>query len=132
MKLVGSIAITSGLLALVASALPLSQVDDYQLYVGIQHLGATLKLLYILPFAALVSGILVFTGKLAKPLPWLVVTGIAGLLLAGLASFSAIEHLEMMGSMFGASKVEQPSLATGAYTSLLAYALLFLAPFAPS
>lgn len=116
----------------VASASPLSEVNDYQVYVSIQHLGAIaiLKLLYVLPLAALVLGVLVFTGKLKKPGPWLVVTGIVGLLLSGLGSFASIGHLEMMGSMFGVEKGAQPSLALGAYASLLAYAVLLAAPLA--
>jgi len=129
MKLTGCISIVVGIIALIAALLPLSQINDYQIYVSIEHLGTLLKILYILPIGVVVIGLLAFTGKLSNSTPWLVVIGILGLLLAGFGSFAAINHLEAMGSLFGERQSGTPSLAVGAYASLLAYAAVVAAPF---
>ena len=127
MRAVGYVAIGAGLLSLLAAFLPLSQVNGYQYSIGIEQLGAVQKLLYVLPLAVLVLGTLVVTGNLRSPRPWLAVTGLTGLLLAGLATVGAIGNLEMMGSLFGLAAGSKVSAGVGAYAAFLAYGIVAVA-----
>lgn len=131
MKAIGVITVFAGLLALVGTLLPLSQVNDYQVFVTIEHLGAALKLLYVLPLLVLTAGVLTLTRRLDKPRPWLAVAGAVGLLLSSFGAFTAMGHLEMMGLMFRVAEGGTPSMAYGAYALLLAYATVAVVPFTP-
>src|SRR5689334_5683818 len=127
----GVITVSAGLLALVGTLLPLSQVNDYQFFVTIEHLGSALKLLYLLPLVVLTAGVLTLTRRLDNPRPWLAVAGATGLLLSAFGAFTAIGHLEMAGSMFRIAEGGTPTMAYGAYALLLAYAAVAVVPFTP-
>jgi hypothetical protein len=131
MKAMGVVTIGIGILALFSAMLPLSEVNDYQYFVAIQHMGPILKILYLLPIGVIVVGIFTLTGKIDSSRPWFVVIGIIGLLLSSLGGYSAIDQLDMTARMFGMGAGSTVSLGLGTYALLFAYLVLIIIPFTP-
>lgn len=131
MKALGLITISAGILTLFSSFLPLAEINDYQLFVSIEHLGSVLNILYIIPIGVIVLGILTINSSLKKPRAWLVVSGVLGILLSILGGGAAINNLNIMGSRFGAAEGDMASVALGTYFMLASYVIITIAPFTP-
>ncbi|MEJ7137690.1 hypothetical protein [Amphibiibacter pelophylacis] len=124
MRLMGLLYAVLGLLAFFCSLLPFARFENYALTVTVLQMGGVFSLLYFLPLALLVLGMLMFTGRPGAWRLWMLAGALAGLALSGWGARTALAQLGQAATSFQLGADALPVMAKGAWLSLISYGLL--------
>lgn len=124
MKLLGGFCVFVGLFAALAASLPFSGANDDQVWVGLGQLNVLLQALYVLPYAVIALGVMLFRARGTKLGQWLFACGVSGMMLASWSASQALVQIETMVLPLKEMHSASAYVAAGPILSFMAYATI--------
>ena len=132
MKKVNVTVLVCGILAMLASFMPMASNDSF--YVNINHMGGLTLLPHLIPLFVITVAVFALNNKISNLKAWYLPATIMGLIIASLSAYAGIEHLNSFAGFAGGFSIfntarGQASIGFGAIILLAAYLTSSIASF---